>query len=196
MTERRTYCYKIKIIKWINTDCPEGKKDSISPTYNTSSIHRICWYRRVGGTFVSIQPTEPTILLDHINNQHQRMNFNIESEQARQILFLDVNVSKTDTGLFTSVYRKHAYANKYVHYFSSLPPQVKTGIISTPCWRAKSTVGPETELQMQSQNTAGNNLSCSGIFEQQMWTDVGQGRYFSVTTDVLDTGRMVPPVIA
>lgn len=97
-------------------------------------------------TFVSLQSSDdPEVLLDHLNNQHPRMKFTTETELDGHIPFLDVQVTKTEDGLGTSVYRKPTHSDKYVHFNSNHPPQVKTGIISTLCRRAQNISKTQTE---------------------------------------------------
>ncbi|XP_046545191.1 uncharacterized protein LOC124255340 [Haliotis rubra] len=106
----------------------------------TSFVKPMCWHRKVDDTFVILHPgQDPDQLLQHLNNQHQRIKFTMEPETNNKLPFLDVLVSRTPTNTFqTTVYRKPTHTNQYVNYQSNHPPQVKAGIISTLTRRAKN----------------------------------------------------------
>ncbi|XP_071109907.1 uncharacterized protein [Haliotis cracherodii] len=108
----------------------------------TSPITPLCWFRKVDDTFVILQQDDdPIALLNHLNAQHPRMQFTMESESKNQLPFLDVRVEKDHQNrLQTSVYRKRTHTDQYLHHSSNHPPQVKSsrGIISTLARRAKN----------------------------------------------------------
>ncbi|XP_071109190.1 uncharacterized protein [Haliotis cracherodii] len=106
----------------------------------TSHITPLCWFRKVDDTFVILQQDDdPIALLNHLNAQHPRMQFTMESESKNQLPFLDVLVQKDHKNkLQISVYRKPTHTDKYLHHSSYHPPQVKRGIISTLARRAKN----------------------------------------------------------
>ena len=90
-----------------------------------SPFQPACGFRKVDDTFVILQPNQdPLQLLDHLNAQHPRIKFTIETEKNNQLPFLDVLVTRTLTNdLQTSVYRKPTHTNQYVHHHSNHPPQ-------------------------------------------------------------------------
>ncbi|XP_071092696.1 uncharacterized protein [Haliotis cracherodii] len=104
----------------------------------TSPIQPICWYRKVDDTFVILkQDQDPTLLLQHLNQQHPRVQFTIETEKDNQLPFLDVLVCRNSANrIQTSVYRKPTHTDQYIHFNSNHPLRTKTGIISTLTKRA------------------------------------------------------------
>ncbi|XP_046584988.1 uncharacterized protein LOC124291950 [Haliotis rubra] len=63
---------------------------------STSTIKPTCWYRKVDDTFVILrQDQDPAALLQHLNQQHPRVQFTLETESSGQLPFLDVLVTRT-----------------------------------------------------------------------------------------------------
>ncbi|XP_048259337.1 uncharacterized protein LOC124120314 [Haliotis rufescens] len=116
----------------------------------TSPIQPICWYRKVDDTFVILkQDQDPTLLLQHLNQQHPRVQFTIETEKDNQLPFLDVLVCRNAANrIQTSVYRKPTHTDQYIHFNSNHPLRTKTGIISTLTKRAinLSSADPKPEI--------------------------------------------------
>ncbi|XP_046581194.1 uncharacterized protein LOC124288670 [Haliotis rubra] len=66
---------------------------------STAPFQPLCWYRKVDDTFTTIdKQDDPAQLLQHLNNQHPRIKFTMETEQNRQLPFLDVALQSTDKG--------------------------------------------------------------------------------------------------
>ncbi|XP_046562355.1 uncharacterized protein LOC124271301 [Haliotis rubra] len=108
------------------------------------TLSTLCWYRKVDDTFTTIdKQDDPAQLLQHVNNQHPRIKFTMETEQNRQLPFLDVALQSTDKGLVTSVYRKPSHTDQYINYNSCHHPQIKQAIIATLTRRAKLICHPD-----------------------------------------------------
>ena len=89
------------------------------------------WKRYVDDTFV-IWPHNNSSLqefLSHINGLHDRIKFTMEIENNNSIAFLDVLVSKNNSRLTTTVYRKPTHTDRYLNYRSNHHPLIKSGII-------------------------------------------------------------------
>ncbi|XP_048259316.1 uncharacterized protein LOC125384342 [Haliotis rufescens] len=116
----------------------------------TSPIQPICWYRKVDDTFVILkQDQDPTLLLQHLNQQHPRVQFTIETEKDNQLPFLDVLVCRNAANrIQTSVYRKPTHTDQCIHFNSNHPLRTKTGIISALTKRAinLSSADPKPEI--------------------------------------------------
>ena len=70
--------------------------------------------------------------LDHLNNQHQRIQFTIELEEDNQLPFLDTLVCvENDRTISTKIYRKKTHTNQYLHFNSNHHTRQKVGIVST-----------------------------------------------------------------
>ncbi|XP_046570134.1 uncharacterized protein LOC124278477 [Haliotis rubra] len=118
---------------------------------SSSLIKPTCWFRKVDDTFVILpKNNDPTALLQHLNQQHPRIQFTIETETNSQLPFLDVLVTRTtDNTIQTSVYRKPTHTDQYIHFDSNHSVRTKTGIISTLTRRALNlpSVTPQPELK-------------------------------------------------
>ncbi|XP_067660246.1 uncharacterized protein [Haliotis asinina] len=118
---------------------------------STSTIKPTCWYRKVDDTFVILrQDQDPATLLQHLNQQHPRVQFTFETETNGQLPFLDVLVTRSpDNKIETSVYRKPTHSDQYIHFDSNHPLKTKTGIISTLTRRAinLSSNNPSAEIE-------------------------------------------------
>ncbi|XP_067670964.1 uncharacterized protein [Haliotis asinina] len=117
---------------------------------SSSLIKPTCWFRKVDDTFVILpQANDPSALLQHLNQQHPRIQFTFETESNSQLPFLDVLVTRTtDNTIQTSVYRKPTHTDQYLHFDSNHSLRTKTGIISTltRCALNLSSVSPQPEL--------------------------------------------------
>ncbi|XP_071083939.1 uncharacterized protein [Haliotis cracherodii] len=106
--------------------------------FTTSPFQPICWYRKVDDTFVILkQDQDPTLLLQHLNQQHPRVQFTIEIEKDNQLPVLDVLVCRNSANrIQTSVYRKPTHTDQYIHFNPTHLLRTKTGIMSTLTKRA------------------------------------------------------------
>ncbi|XP_048249791.1 uncharacterized protein LOC125378378 [Haliotis rufescens] len=89
----------------------------------TAPFQPLCWYRKVDDTFTTIaHQNDPTELLKHLNAQHKRIQFTMETETNRHLPFLDMSLQTADGGLRTLVYRKlpppHTHTDHNIHYNS------------------------------------------------------------------------------
>ena len=64
--------------------------------------------------------------LDHLNRQHPNLQFTMETA-TNKLPFLDVEVSLTDSGLETSVYRKATHTGVFLNYAAAVPQSWKRG---------------------------------------------------------------------
>ena len=91
-----------------------------SPTY----------FRYVDDTFAIFdQKAEADEFLTKLNCLHPFLRFTFEKEKGKCLLFLDVNVKRTDNGFEISAYRKLIFTGQYLHWelFSAL--KCKIGLI-------------------------------------------------------------------
>nr|XP_022910654.1 uncharacterized protein LOC111421707 [Onthophagus taurus] len=90
------------------------------------------WLRYVDDTFVIWQHGKEQLqeFLDHLNSQHPMIKFTMETENAKQLPFLDVLVTrKTDGGMEMGVYRKKTHTNRYLQASSHQHPQQKRSVM-------------------------------------------------------------------
>ena len=72
------------------------------------------------------------LFLNHLNQQHQRINFTIEYEQDKELPFLDTCVRIEADGTFmTSVFRKKTHTNQYLNFNSNHHLSQKVGTVLT-----------------------------------------------------------------
>ena len=111
-------------VKWLN-ECP----DLFKP---------ICYKRYVDDTFLIFKnSSHPQMFLDYINSKHSKIKFTHEQEVDDKLSFLDVNLTKTQSGtISTSVYRKNTFTGRSLDWFSFCPEIFKLNSIYTLIHRA------------------------------------------------------------
>ena len=91
---------------------------------NTATKRPSTWLRYVDDTFViwNGDRNELNEFLTHLNSLRSSIQFTMEIEDNNSLPFLDVLVTKNDSGLRTSVYRKKdPYRSLYPSYFEPPP---------------------------------------------------------------------------
>ena len=71
-----------------------------------------------------------------MNSHHQNIQFTYEEEVDNNISFLDIEMTRNDTKLVTSLYQKSTFSSVYMNYGSHLPINYKKGLIHTLLYRA------------------------------------------------------------
>ena len=89
-----------------------------------------------------IHPDNDPSLLQHLNNQHDRIQFTMETEKHQTLPFLDVTLNNSTDKITTSVFRKPTHTDQYIHYLSNHHPQIKRAIVATLTRRANSICDP------------------------------------------------------
>jgi hypothetical protein len=106
------------------------------------------WWRYVDDVF-SIWPHGSELLdtfLNDINDKEETITFTMEKEYNNTLPFLDVLISKNDTGYETQVYRKPTHTNRYLNFKSNHNINIKKGIIKSLYDRAKITCSNENSF--------------------------------------------------
>ena len=67
--------------------------------------------------------------LDRLNTYDRDLQFTLEIEIAHKISFLDVLIIRNLDELNFNIYRKPTQNNRYLHFESNHPPQVKRGVV-------------------------------------------------------------------
>ena len=96
------------------------------------------YYRRyVDDCFLVFKDKEHVELFaTYINSKHPNIKFTYEIEENNCLPFLDCLLSKSDTCLSTSVYRKPTFTGLGLNFFSFIPKMYKINIIRTLLQRA------------------------------------------------------------
>jgi hypothetical protein len=105
------------------------------------------WFRYVDDTFVVWQHGLDSLheFLNHLNSLHPRIKFTMELESNGKLPFLDVLVTKKESGsLGHSVYRKPTHTDRYLNATSNHHPSQKRALIKTLAHRARTICDPES----------------------------------------------------
>ena len=90
------------------------------------------WKRFVDDTYAIIKTQNLVPFLQHLNDQHEDINFTTENAAENQLPFLDVLTKiEADRSISTSVYRKPTHTSQYLDWTSNHHIKQKMGIIST-----------------------------------------------------------------
>ena len=76
--------------------------------------------------------------LDHLNTYDRNLQFTLEVEIENKLPFLDVLIIRNADKLDFTIYRKPTQNNRYLHFNSNHPPQVKRAVVSSLTDRAQN----------------------------------------------------------
>ena len=74
--------------------------------------------------------------LDHLNTYDRNLQFTLEVEIENKLPFLDVLIIRNADELDFTIYRKPTQNNRYLHFNSNHPPQVKRAVVTSLIDRA------------------------------------------------------------
>ena len=78
-----------------------------------------CWLRYVYDTFVVLKnKTKLSLILETLNSQQPRIKLTYEEESNNRLPFLDVQVTKKNSKLPTTIYRKPTFTELYLRWTS------------------------------------------------------------------------------
>ena len=100
------------------------------------STHMTEWKRYVDDTIAYIKPSYIDYVLSILNSFHKNMKFTFEEEKDNKISFLDVLILRNGSSIETTVYRKFAHNDVYIHSDSFSPNSWKVGTMKTLLLRA------------------------------------------------------------
>jgi hypothetical protein len=112
------------------------------------------WLRYVDDTVV-IWPLGPVRLqefLDHLNNLRPSIQFTMEIEYNNTLLFLDVLITRRESSLTTTVYKKHTHTGRYLLFRSNHPLHVKQALVQSLYDRALSNCQEQRNFVTEVQN--------------------------------------------
>ena len=89
------------------------------------------WLRYVDDTFVIWLHGQEKLdcFHEHLNTQHRNIKFTVEHEKENKLAFLDVQVTRTNNRLTTSVYRKPTHMDRYIPFHSHHHQRTVTGVL-------------------------------------------------------------------
>ena len=95
-------------------------------------------YRRyVDDTFLIFRKREDIpLFLEYLNSKHRNIEFSSETEDNSKLPFLDIEITRTENGFQTSIYRKPTFTGLSTKFTSFIPIQYKRNLVSTLIYRA------------------------------------------------------------
>ena len=96
------------------------------------------WGRYMDDTMTVLNESVVEDFSAHLNKLHPAIQFTREVEENGSIAMLDTRITRTDTGLEFSVYRKPTHTDQYLQFDSHQPLQHKLGVIRTLTHRANT----------------------------------------------------------
>ena len=103
----------------------------------TDSYKPIFYKRYIDDTLASFQNREQAQqFLQYINQAHPNIKFTMDEENNNVINFLDVSITRTDSGFTTNVYRKNCFTGLGLNFYSFIPDIYKYNSCKTLIHRA------------------------------------------------------------
>ena len=84
-----------------------------------------------------------------MNKQHRCIKFTSENEQNNTFSFLDINITRQNNQLKTSVYRKPTFSGVFTHYESYIDQSYKKSLIFTLLFRCYSLCSDYTLFHLE-----------------------------------------------
>ena len=117
-----------------------------------SHFKPIVYRRYVDDIFVLFSSKEHLQpFVDYMNNQHRCINFTSETEQNNTFSFLDINITRQNNQLKTSVYRKPTFSGVFTHYESYIDQSYKKWLIFTLLFRCYSLCSNYTLFHLEAE---------------------------------------------
>ena len=74
--------------------------------------------------------------LCYLNSRHPNIEFSKDVERDGKISFLDINITREEGKLITSIYKKDTFSGVYSNFYSFIPREYKKGLLNTLLYRA------------------------------------------------------------
>ena len=101
------------------------------------SIKPTSYNRYVDDTLTSFrEPQHADAFLTHLNNAHPNIKFTMEKEKSKQINFLDILITRNESTMATTVFRKDCFTGQGLNYYSFCPDIFKLNSCKTLVCRA------------------------------------------------------------
>ena len=95
------------------------------------------YYRYMDDVFAVFESeTQKQAFLEHLNRQHPSLKFTVEDASSNVLPFLDAQVSLSNDGFSTTVYRKPTHTNVFLNFNAIAPTNWKFGLIFGALHRA------------------------------------------------------------
>ena len=104
---------------WEESDCP-------------ASFKPLTYHIYVDDIFLIFSPPEhPALFLEYLNSQQPNIKLTCEIEHSRSLPFLDVNITRGDSKLSTSLYHKPTFTGLLTKFSAFSPMLYKKNLIAT-----------------------------------------------------------------
>jgi hypothetical protein len=99
----------------------------------------LSYFRFVDDVFATFRSSvDAYAFLDKLNSVHKSLHFSIELEKNGHLPFLDIMVSRDQSGKpLTQIYRKPTWSGLYTHFYSFVPLSYKKSLVRTLFHRAR-----------------------------------------------------------
>ena len=115
-----------------------------------SHFKPIVYRRYVDDIFVLFSSKEHLQpFVDYMNKQHRCIKFTCETEQNNTFSSLDINITRQNNQLKTSVYRKPTFSGVFTHYKSYIDQSYKKSLIFTLLFRCYSLCSDYTLFHLE-----------------------------------------------
>ena len=91
-----------------------------------------------------------------MNKQHRFIKFTSETEQNNTFSFVDINITRQNNQLKTSVYKKSTFSGDFTHYESYIDQSYKKSLIFTLLTRCYSICSDYTLFHLEVKKTKRN----------------------------------------
>ena len=91
-----------------------------------------------------------------MNKQHRFIKFTSETEQNNTFSFVDINITRQNNQLKTSVYKKPTFSGDFTHYESYIDQSYKKSLIFTLLTRCYSICSDYTLVHLEVKKTKRN----------------------------------------
>lgn len=120
----------------------------------SSTVKPEVWLRYVDDTFVIWSHGKQKLdeFTDHLNNISPSIKLTTEIETQNTLPFLDVNVTRENNKLNTTVFRKKTHTGRYLNYTSNHSVSVKEGVALSLFDRARAVCSDNSSLRREFDN--------------------------------------------
>lgn len=99
--------------------------DDVITELRLKNIHIKCLTKYVDDIFAIIKKSDEKIILETLNNYHNKIKFTIEKEQNGKIAYLDMLIIKNNKKLITDWYTKPTSSGRIINFHSTQPFHTK-----------------------------------------------------------------------
>ena len=119
------------------------------------------WKRYVDDTFAKLKKIHVLQFMEHLNSQHERIEFTSEELIERKLAMLDTELNvKEDGHLKIKIYRKPTHTDQYLMFDSNHHISQKLGIISTMKHRINTLITEDDDKKVEEERMKASMREC------------------------------------